>query len=126
MLFRAAPAAFGVSQARGPIRATTGSIHHSHSIAGSNHACDLHHSSCQRRILNPLNETRDRICNLMVPSRIHFCCAMTGTLNWLILKKILSVLLVFSSYIFCFLLLFLLRLFLQHMEVPRLEVELEL
>ena len=33
-------------------------------------AFDLHHSSRQRRILNPLNEARDRTHNLMVPSRI--------------------------------------------------------
>ena len=29
--------------------------------------CDLHHSSWQHRILNPLIEARDRTCNLMVP-----------------------------------------------------------
>jgi len=37
--------------------------------------CDLHHSSQQRRILNPLSEARDRTRNLMVPSRVHFHCA---------------------------------------------------
>ena len=30
------------------------------------HVCDLHHSSWQRRILNPLSETGDWWCNLMV------------------------------------------------------------
>ena len=33
--------------------------------------CDLHHSSQQRWILNPLSEARDRTHNLMVPSQIH-------------------------------------------------------
>ena len=33
--------------------------------------CDLHHSSLQRRILNPLNKARDRTRNLMVPSQIR-------------------------------------------------------
>ena len=33
--------------------------------------CNPHHSSRQRRILNPLSEARDRTGNLMVPSRIH-------------------------------------------------------
>ena len=33
--------------------------------------CDLHHSSWQHRIINPLSEARDRTCNLMVPSPIH-------------------------------------------------------
>ena len=32
--------------------------------------CDLHHSSQQYQILNPLSEARDRTCNLMVPSWI--------------------------------------------------------
>ena len=34
--------------------------------------CDLHHSSRQSQILNPLRKARDRTHNLMVPSRIHF------------------------------------------------------
>ena len=34
--------------------------------------CDLHHSSWQQRILDPLSEARDRSHTLMVPSWIHF------------------------------------------------------
>ena len=34
---------------------------------------NLHHSSRQCRILNPLSEARDRTLDLMVPSRIRFC-----------------------------------------------------
>ena len=41
--------------------------------------CDLHHSSQQRWILNPLSEARDRTSNLMVPSWIWFHCTTTGT-----------------------------------------------
>ena len=33
--------------------------------------CDLHHSSWQCRILNPLSKARDQTCHLMVPSRIR-------------------------------------------------------
>ena len=33
--------------------------------------CDLHHSSRQRWIVNPLSKGRDRTCNLMVPSRMR-------------------------------------------------------
>ena len=33
--------------------------------------CNLHHSSRQRRIVNPLSKGRDRTRNLMVPSRIR-------------------------------------------------------
>ena len=47
------------------------------------YVCNLYHSSRQRQLLNPLSEATDQTCNLMVPSWIHFCCAMTGTLIFL-------------------------------------------
>ena len=37
----------------------------------SSHVCDLHHSSWQCQILNPLSEARDQTCSLMVPSQIR-------------------------------------------------------
>ena len=40
---------------------------------------NLHRSSRQCHILNPLSKDRDQTHNLMVSSRIHFCCAMMGT-----------------------------------------------
>ena len=40
---------------------------------------DLHHSSRQRQILNPLSEARDQTRNLMVPSWVRFHCTTTGT-----------------------------------------------
>ena len=43
------------------------------------HICKLHHSPQQYQILNPPSEARDRTRNLMVPSWIRFCCAMTGS-----------------------------------------------
>ena len=78
LLFRAAPAAYGGSQDRGLIRAIAAGLRHSHSHAGSSHVFDLHHSSRQRQILDPLSKTGDWTRNLMVPSRIRFC-ATTGT-----------------------------------------------
>ena len=36
------------------------------------HVCDLHHSSRQCGILNPLSEAKDQTSNLMVPSWIRF------------------------------------------------------
>ena len=45
--------------------------------------CELHLSSRQHRILNPLSEARDRTCNFMVPSLIYFCCPTMGTLSFL-------------------------------------------
>ena len=41
--------------------------------------CDLHHSSWQFRILNPLSEARDRTIVLMDTSQICFCWARMGT-----------------------------------------------
>ena len=46
-------------------------------------AAGLHHSSRQGQILNTLSKARDRTQNLMVPSRIHFHCATTGTPEYL-------------------------------------------
>ena len=43
------------------------------------HVCDLHHSSWQCWILNPLSKARNHTHNLMVPSRIPLCYAMRGT-----------------------------------------------
>ena len=37
------------------------------------HICDLHHSSLQCQILNPLSEARDQTHSLMVLSQIRFC-----------------------------------------------------
>ena len=45
------------------------------------HICDLHHSSGQHQILNPLSKARDQTPKLIVPSRIHFCYAKMGTLK---------------------------------------------
>ena len=50
------------------------------------HVYDLRNSSWQHWILNPLSEARDRTRSLMVPSRIHFRCATTGTPPFKILK----------------------------------------
>ena len=41
--------------------------------------CNLHHSSWQRQILNPLSEARDRTRVLMNTSRIRFRHTTTGT-----------------------------------------------
>ena len=85
----------------------------------ANCVCDLHHSSWQYWVLNPLSETRDRTHNLMVPSWICLHCVTMGTpltlynaISYILFKKNrmhlifsqslfapiqLSVLLVFSS-----------------------------
>ena len=40
---------------------------------------DPYHSARQHQILNSLIKARDQIRNLMVPSRICFCCTLMGT-----------------------------------------------
>ena len=47
--------------------------------------CDLHHSSWQHWILNPLSKARDRTCVLMDASQIHFNCVTTGTPDYMLL-----------------------------------------
>ena len=109
-LFRAAPAAYGVSQARGRIGAVATCLRHSHSNTRSQPRLQLHHSSRQRQILNPLSEARDRTGDLMVPSQIHFYCATMG---------------IPKSGVFCFVFVFL-GPHPQHTDVPRLGVKLKL
>ena len=51
------------------------------------HACNLHHSSWQCWIPNPLSEARDGTCLLLDTSWIRFCCATTGTPTFLKIGK---------------------------------------
>ena len=75
----------GGSQARGLIR----DVAYARATATQDpsHICDVHHSSQQHRIFNPLNEARDGTRNLMVPSHICFWCTTMGTPRF---KPILS------------------------------------
>ena len=50
------------------------------------HICDLHHSSQQHQILNPLSKARDLTHNLMFPSQIRFKCTMTGIAKYSFFK----------------------------------------
>ena len=77
-LFRATPAAYGDSQAWSRIRAVAYTT--VTTTPDPSHICDLHQSSQQRWILNPL--ARDGTCNLVDTSQIHFHWARTGT-PWL-------------------------------------------
>ena len=78
LLFRAE--AYGGSQAKGRIWATTAAYTRATATQDTSRICDLHHSSWQSRILNPMNEARDQTCNFTVPSQIRFRCATKGTL----------------------------------------------
>ena len=67
-LFRVTLLAYRSSQARGRIRAPAAV--HSHSSSGSSHVCNLHHSSRQCRILNPLSEAKKLTQVLMDASQL--------------------------------------------------------
>ena len=78
--FRAEPTAYGSSQVRGQIRATTAGLPHSHSNTGSELCLQPTSQLMQCGILNLPSEARDQTHNLMVPSRIPFHCTTMGTL----------------------------------------------
>ena len=56
--------AYGGSQDRVLIGAAAPSLHHSHTRPNLSRMYNLHHSSQQCWILNPLSEARDQTCNL--------------------------------------------------------------
>ena len=74
--------AHGRSQASGQIGAVAAGLQHSHSNTGS----ELHHSSWQCQILNPLSKTRDWTCVFMDTSQVHYCWAMVR-MPYLIFEK---------------------------------------
>ena len=84
--------ACGDSQARGLIGAAAAGLcySHSHSNAGLSRIFDLHHSSQEHQILNPLSNTRDQTHNLMVPSQIRFHYATKGTPFTAFYKKLVE------------------------------------
>ena len=70
-LFGAALAAYGGSQARGQIRALAAGLYHSIAMQDPSHVYNLHHSSQQHWILNPLSKARDGTRILMDASQIR-------------------------------------------------------
>ena len=79
----ATPSARGGCQARGPIRAVALAYATATAMPDPIRTCNLHHSSQQCWILNPLSKARAWTHNLMVPRQIRFCCTMTGTPTYL-------------------------------------------
>ena len=70
----AAPAAYGGSQAKGPIGAVdAGPYTTATAMPDLSCICDLHHSSWQHQILNPLNRARDQTSILMDTSWVCYC-----------------------------------------------------
>ena len=71
LLRRAAPAAYGGSQAMGGIGASAAGLHHSRSNMGPSFVCGLGHSSPHSWVLNPRSEARDQTRILMGPSQVR-------------------------------------------------------
>ena len=55
----------------GPLGATAAVYTTATAMPDGSHVCDLHHSSPQRQILNPLSKDRDRTFLLMDTSQVH-------------------------------------------------------
>ena len=73
--------AYGGSQASSQVKSELQLLVHTTAtvIQDPSHIFNLHHSSQQHRILNPLSEAWDGTHNLKVPSQIPFRCATMGT-----------------------------------------------
>ena len=85
--FRAALAAYEGSQARGLIKIVAKPADTTATTTPDpSHVCDLHRSSQQHQILNPLREARDQTWNLVVLSGICFHCTSTGTHDYYFLN----------------------------------------
>ena len=76
--FRAAHAAYGSSQARGPIGASTATATAT-ATQDPSWVCDLPHSSRQCWILNPLSEARDQTHILIDTCQVHYHWATVWT-----------------------------------------------
>ena len=79
LLFRAVPAAYGSSQVRLELELQLPVCTTAIATWDPSCICDLHHSSRQRWILNPLSEDRDRTHIFMDTSRVHYHWATIGT-----------------------------------------------
>ena len=80
LLSKAAPAAYGSSQARSQIGAAAASAYTTATAMWDpSQIGNLHHNSRQCQILIPLSNARDQTLQLMVPSWIHLHCTTTGT-----------------------------------------------
>ena len=79
LLFRAAPATYRGSQARGLIGVQLPAYATATATPDPSRVCDLHHNSRQRRILHPLSEVRDGTHNFLAPNQIRIRCATMET-----------------------------------------------
>ena len=77
--YRAALTAYGSSQARVKSKLQLSACATPTAVWDPSHICDLHHSSWQHQIPDPLSEARDQTSILVDTSQINFCSATMGT-----------------------------------------------
>ena len=79
LFFRAAPTAYGSSRLGVQSELQLPSYTTATATQDLSQVCNLHHSSQQHHILNPLSEARGPTRNLVDPSPVHFHWATIGT-----------------------------------------------
>ena len=90
VFFRAAPKAYGSSQARGQVRATAAGLCHSHTRSELHLWPTLQLTAKLDPLFNTLSRARDQTCILMDTSRVHFCWAAVGIPVDLLMMAILT------------------------------------
>ena len=101
-IFRATPAACGVSQASGQIRTIAASLCHSHRDARSKLHLRPTPQLQQHRILNPLSEARDGTPIPMFARLVCYPWAMTGTRKLMSLDSPLILHFSWFYFFFCY------------------------
>ena len=79
LIFRTAPAAYGSSRLRVESELQLPAYTTATETQDPSHVCELHHSSWQHQIPNPLSKARDQTSILMDTSQIRFHWATMGT-----------------------------------------------
>ena len=81
MSLRITLTAYGSSQVRGQIELQLLATATATATPDLSRICNLHHSSGQWRIPNPLSKARDQTRILMDTSWVYYCLATMGTLD---------------------------------------------
>ena len=100
LFFRAILTACGSSQAEVQLELQLSAYTSATETQDLSHIFDLHHSSWQLQILNPLSEARDWTHIFMDTSWVHYCWATRGTPS-IFLQNILRKISYYGTHIFC-------------------------
>ena len=98
LLFRVTPVAYVSSPARGQVEAVAAGLPTATAMWDLSCVFDLHHSSWQHQITNPLSKARDQTHILTDTSQIHFCCATMVIPSTHFLNKVLHFVVWFGEF----------------------------